>query len=110
MLSAASVVAALIDVAELDRRADPEFALVGLFLAHEHPQQRRLAGAVGADDADDAAGRQAEVDVLEDHAIAVRFAEVRGLDRPVSPSRGPGGIWISSSSGRSSNCSAAIFS
>ena len=33
---------------------------VGLLLADDHAQQRRLAGAVGADDADDAAGRQAE--------------------------------------------------
>ena len=60
------VVAALIDVAELDRRADLQLAVVRLLLAHEHAEQRRLAGAVGADDADDAAGRQAEVHVLED--------------------------------------------
>ena len=70
-------VAALVDVAQLDRRADLQLALVGLLLAHDHAEQRRLAGAVGADDADDAARRQAEVDVLEDHAVAVGLAEVR---------------------------------
>ena len=56
----------------------------GCLLPHEHPQQRRLAGAVGADDAHDPARRQAEVHVLEDHAVAVRLAEVDRLDHPLA--------------------------
>ena len=48
--------ARLIDVGELHDRPDAHFAGVGLFLAGQHAKQRRLAGAVRTDDADDAAG------------------------------------------------------
>src|SRR6185369_14737866 len=41
--------AALVDVAELDRRPDREAAGVRLLLADDHLEQRRLAGAVGPD-------------------------------------------------------------
>src|SRR3546814_2133041 len=58
-LVGAQAVAALVDIAELDGLADPERALVGLLLAGDHAEQRRLAGAVRADPADDAARRQA---------------------------------------------------
>ena len=58
-------VAGLVHVAQLDRLADGEGAGVRLFLAGDHAEQRGLAGAVGADDADDAAGRQLEVQVLD---------------------------------------------
>ena len=51
-------IARLVDIAQLDRGADFEFARVGLFLAHQHLEQRGLARAVGADDADDAARGQ----------------------------------------------------
>src|SRR6185369_3670286 len=53
-------VAALIDVAELHRLAEPQRSAVGLLLSRDHPEQRRLARTVGADDADDAAARQRE--------------------------------------------------
>ena len=53
--------ARLIDVGELDARADADLAGVGLLGAGQHAKQRGLAGAVRADDADDAAARQAEV-------------------------------------------------
>ena len=53
-------VARLVDVGELDRLAEAQRAAVGLLLAGDHAEQRRLAGAVGADDADDAAARQRE--------------------------------------------------
>src|SRR5690554_5177140 len=45
-------VAALVDVGDLHRVADVDFALVRLLGARDHLEQRRLAGAVGADDAD----------------------------------------------------------
>src|SRR5439155_2297272 len=48
-------VAVLIDIAQLDSRPNPQLATVGLFLADDHAEQCRLAGAVGADDADNAA-------------------------------------------------------
>src|SRR3569833_4437404 len=53
-------VAALIDIAKLHGLADLQGAGIGLFLAGDHAEQRRLAGAVGAVDADNAAGRQLE--------------------------------------------------
>ena len=55
--------AALVDVADLHRLADPQRARVRLLLSGDHPEQRRLAGAVRADHADDAAARQREVEV-----------------------------------------------
>ena len=55
VLRAVQGVAVLIDVGRHDRVADAQLAAVGLLLADDHPEQRRLAGAVGADDADDAA-------------------------------------------------------
>ena len=42
------VVAALVDVAQLDGVADRDRPGVGRLLADEHPEQRRLAGAVRA--------------------------------------------------------------
>jgi hypothetical protein len=84
-------VAALVDIGQLDRLADADGAAVGLLLAGDHAEQGGLAGAVGADDADDAAGRQAEGHVLEQQAVAVGLATPFGLDDDV-PRRGPGGM------------------
>ena len=50
----------LVDVGHLDGVADAQRAAVGLLLAGDHAEQRRLARAVGADHPDDAAGRQLE--------------------------------------------------
>src|SRR5260370_32150829 len=57
-------VARLVDIAELDRLADAEGADIGLLLPGDHAEKRRLAGAVRPDDPDDAAGRQAEAEIL----------------------------------------------
>ena len=46
----------------------------------DHLEQRRLAGAVGADDADDAARRELEAEVLEQHVLAVGLRDTLGLD------------------------------
>ena len=61
MLLGVERVAVLIDVGEDHRVADAQGAAVGLFLADDHAEKRRLARAVGPDDADDAAGRQPEI-------------------------------------------------
>src|SRR5919106_1874207 len=53
-------VARLVDVAELHRFADLNRTFVRLLLARDHAEQSGLAGAVRADNADDAAGRQLE--------------------------------------------------
>src|SRR6266567_3020608 len=62
VLLAVERVAGLIDIAEMDRLADLDRALVRFFLPDDHAEQRRLAGAVRADHADDAAGRKPEAE------------------------------------------------
>ncbi len=42
----------LAEVADGHAAVDGDLALVGLLLAHDHAKERRLAGAVGADEAD----------------------------------------------------------
>ena len=86
-------VAILIDVAQLDRwrrrAARPRRAFPGPI---NHAEQRRLAGAVGADDADDAAGRQAEAQVLDQQLVAVALADTFLASITSSPRCLPGGI------------------
>ena len=82
-------VAVLVDVGDHDRVADPQRAAVGRLLADDHAEERGLAGAVGPDDADDAAGRQPEAHVLEQEAVAVSLGDVLGLDDEVAEV-GPG--------------------
>ena len=69
-------------------------ARVRRLLPGDHPEQRRLAGAVRADHADDARRRQRERQVLEQQPVAealrTPFASIT-----TSPRRGPGGMWIS---------------
>src|SRR5438067_1793488 len=79
--------AALIDVADLHRLADLQRPLVRLLLRGDHPEERRLAGAVRADDADDAAGRQREVEVLDEQLVAVAFLQPARFDHGVAEAR-----------------------
>jgi hypothetical protein len=60
--------------------ADADFAAVRLLLAGDHAEERRLAGAVRADHADDAAGRQLELKTLDQDAIAIALGELLGVD------------------------------
>ena len=60
------------------RRRGRHGAVVRLEVAGQDPQQRGLAGAVGADDPDDVAGRDGEVEALEEGAVAVAPGEVLG--------------------------------
>ena len=62
--------ARLIDIGKLHGRTDAHFAGIGLFLAGDHAKHRGLAGAVRADDADDAASGQIEVQIVEQQPIA----------------------------------------
>src|SRR5262245_65759394 len=73
-------VTALVDVRQLDRVADAQRPAVGLFLAGDHAEQRRLAGPVRPDDADDAAARQVEGQIVAQEAIAVALSEPLGPD------------------------------
>src|SRR5690606_22698516 len=80
-------VARLVDVGELHRLADAQRARVRLLLADDHAEQRRLAGAVRADHADDAAGRQAEAQLVDQQTVAVGLADVLRLDHDVAEPR-----------------------
>ena len=80
VLLAVERVARLIDIAELHRLADLDGAGVRLLLAGDHAEQRGLAGAVRADDADDAAGRQLERQVVDQQIVAEAFAQLLEID------------------------------
>ena len=67
---------------------------VGLLLAGDHPEERRLAGAVRPDHADDARRRQREAQVLEQQPVAEALRQP-SASITTSPRRGPGGMWIS---------------
>ena len=54
-------------------------AAVGRFRSGQHPHQRRLAGAVRADERDAVAPLDVQVQVLKDDEIAVRLADVLQL-------------------------------
>ena len=84
-------VARLVDIADLHRVADAQRAGIGLFLAGQHAEQCRLARAVGADHADDAAGRQLEIHVLEQQPVAIALGEAFGSRPPASPDARPPG-------------------
>ena len=62
---------------------------VGRLLPGEHAEQRGLAGAVRADDADDAGAGQREGQVVDEQAVAVALGEVLDLDHLVAEA-GPG--------------------
>ena len=60
---------------------------VGLLAAGDHLEQRRLAGAVGADDADDAGAGKREREVLDQQTIAEALAQPVDLDDGVAEPR-----------------------
>src|SRR5215813_12300819 len=77
VLLAVERIAGLIDVAEMNRFADLDRALVGFFLSDDHAKQRRLAGTVRADHADDAARREPEGEIVDQEVVAIAFLEAR---------------------------------
>src|SRR5205823_11322414 len=68
---------------------DNRFALGGRHVAGQYPHRRRLAGAVGAEKAEDFASFDAEADVVDRGNAAVAFREVLDLDHRESPVREP---------------------
>src|SRR5439155_15660848 len=79
--------AALIHVADFHRVAELQRAGVRLLLPRDHAEQRRLAGAVGADDADDPALRQREIQVLDQDVVAVALPQLPRFDDDVAETR-----------------------
>ena len=84
-------VAGLVDVGELHGRPDLERTGVGLLLADDHAEQRRLAGAVGPDDPDDAARAGAGTRGLDQQAVAEALHEPVRVDHPVAEARARAG-------------------
>ena len=60
----------------MHRLADLDGAVVGLLLAGDHAEQRGLAGAVRPDDADDAARRQLEGEIVDQEIAAKTLAQM----------------------------------
>ena len=83
--------AALVDVSQLDAVAEPDAAAVRLIHSREHLEQRRLAGAVWADHANDTAGRQAEGQIVDQQPVVEGFRQAFDLQHD-APNLGPGGI------------------
>src|SRR5260370_20361752 len=77
-------VARLVDIAELDRLAEAQLPAVRHLVFGDHAQQRRLAGAVRANDADDAAERQPEAQFLDQQMVAEPLAQFVRLDHEVA--------------------------
>ena len=63
---------------------------VRLLLAGDHAEERRLAGAVGADDPDDAAGRQLERKLVDEQPVAVALREIDEVDHVLTEPLGDG--------------------
>src|SRR5262249_9185994 len=80
-------VARLVDIAEFHRRADTQGPAVGLLLSRDHAEERGLAGAVRANDADDAAGRKLEREVVDQQPLAETLLQMLGLDDEVAEPR-----------------------
>src|SRR6185437_15636130 len=85
-------VAALIHIADRHRLAHLEGAGIGLFRPSDHLEQRRLAGAVRTDDADNPAARQREVELLDEQVVAERFLHAAGLYDEVAETRAWGDV------------------
>ena len=66
----------LAEVADGQPLRNRDLALVGSFLAHDHAEERRLAGAVRADQADLLAGVQLKGSVDENQLLAVLLVDI----------------------------------
>ena len=64
-----------------------ERARVGLLLPDDHPEEGGLAGAVGPDDADDAARGEDERQLVDQQAVAERLHDAARLDHLVAQAR-----------------------
>ena len=83
---------------------DQDLAAVGLVEAVEDVHQRRLAGAVLADDAVDRAGRDDEVDVAVGVDRAEALVDAAQLDRRRRPARPASGVGASAAPSGAADC------
>src|SRR5712664_93788 len=89
-LLAVQTVARLVDIAEMHGFTDRDDALVRRLLLGDHPEQRGLAGAVGADHADDAAGRQFECEIVDQKPVAKSLGQAIEIDHVLAQPLGDG--------------------
>ena len=79
-LFVAQCVTRLVHEGHLHGLANDDFTAVRLFLAGDQLEQRGLTRTVGADDADDGAGRDVHVELVDQHTVAKTLADVLELD------------------------------
>ena len=72
----------LAKVADVKALGNRDLAFVGLFFAHDHAEERRLAGAVGPHQANLFAGIQLKRSVDENQLLAVLFIDIGKRDHP----------------------------
>lgn len=86
-------------------RGEPQLALLRLVETGEQPEQRRFTGAVDSDETDHITGRDHEVELGEESAVAVSGGEVLGDEsgshQGADPNRPPDRPGQSGRSGRS---------
>ena len=80
--------AQLVEVGDADLRAEPDFAGVGLQRAQDQLEQRRLAGAVRADESDAVAAHHAQVEVAHHGATVEALLTLRNSATSL-PERSP---------------------
>src|SRR5450830_1350088 len=72
------------------RRTQYQLATVRLFATGQHAEQRRLTGAVRADDADDGTGWNLEIELINQQAVAIALAQILELDDFIAQTLGHG--------------------
>ena len=75
---------ALVEGGDLEIGAELDAAAVGLECAGEEIDQRRLAGAVGADQRDPVAAFDPERQVADDRAVAIALGDALGFDHELA--------------------------
>src|SRR4249919_2821985 len=84
VLVAFELFARLVDIGDLHGVADVDLAAVRLELAGDHLEQRRLAGAVGADNPNNRTRRDGQAEVVDQHPLAEALGHVLQLDHLVA--------------------------
>ena len=82
----------LIHIGEFDAGSQANFAAIGFLDAGEHAEQGGLAGPVRPDDADDAAGRQAKTQGVDQQPIVVTFSQVLAFDDQIPQALARGNV------------------
>ena len=82
------LVAALVNIAQIDRVTDTDGSGIRFFLSGNHAEQRCFAGAVGPDNADDCPLRNLKRQIVDQNPVAVAFADVLGLNYQIAETFG----------------------